>query len=280
VVFAEPTSSGAPASTPDVLVHIASINTRWATELCIRSMRATAGRPFDLVVGDCGSTDGSITMLRRFERDGWLDLEVAHGGRRHAEWLDGWLAACKARYCVFSDSDIEYLEAGWLDEMVRTAQETGAALVCEAISPEDPDYISPINGAELSLAARPTPWLMLVDTTKIELPIASFAFVPAEEGTTYDVGAKFLADLERRGLKAAEMPSGFQTRFHHYGGVSWMPTGFRSNKDQTPGDTPIGRLPASWRQARTIASQWKKEATIAAHLLRWRWRQRGPIHRH
>ena len=51
----------------------------------------TPGGPFELVVGDAGSTDGSLAMLRDFEARGWLRLEVAAGGRKHAEWLDLWL---------------------------------------------------------------------------------------------------------------------------------------------------------------------------------------------
>jgi hypothetical protein len=44
----------------EVRVHVATINTAAVTELCIRTMRHTAGYPFDLVVGDGGSTDGSL----------------------------------------------------------------------------------------------------------------------------------------------------------------------------------------------------------------------------
>ena len=83
----------------EVTVHLASLNTRAVTELCIRSLREHAGMPFELVVGDCGSTDGSLEMLRRMEAEGWLRLEVAPEGRRHPDWLDRWLAACTTDPC-------------------------------------------------------------------------------------------------------------------------------------------------------------------------------------
>jgi glycosyltransferase involved in cell wall biosynthesis len=85
------------ASNPDVRVHVPTINTAAVTELCIRTMRRRAGAPFELVVGDGGSTDGSLDVLRRFERDGWLTLEIAPGGRTHAAWLDKWFAECPTR---------------------------------------------------------------------------------------------------------------------------------------------------------------------------------------
>jgi GT2 family glycosyltransferase len=63
----------------DITVHVASWNTASATELCLRTMRRHAGHPFALVVGDGGSTDGSLAMLRDFAQRGWLELEVRAG---------------------------------------------------------------------------------------------------------------------------------------------------------------------------------------------------------
>ncbi len=106
--------------TADVQVHFASINTAGVTELCIRTMRHFAGYPFSLVVGDCGSTDGSIPMLQAFAARGWLELEIAPDGRRHPDWLDQWLASCPTRYAVFCDSDIEFRRSGWSSDFAES----------------------------------------------------------------------------------------------------------------------------------------------------------------
>ena len=53
-----------------VTAYIANLNTARVTELCIRSMREFSGDEFALVVGDCGSTDGSLRMLERFASHG------------------------------------------------------------------------------------------------------------------------------------------------------------------------------------------------------------------
>ena len=74
-----------------VTAYIANLNTARVTELCIRSMREFSGDDFALVVGDCGSTDGSLRMLERFASHGWLELQIAPNGRTHADWLDRWL---------------------------------------------------------------------------------------------------------------------------------------------------------------------------------------------
>ena len=190
----------------EVTVHVASLNTRAVTELCIRSMRHHAGMPFDLVVGDCGSTDGSLEMLRAFERDGWLRLEVAPEGRRHPEWLDRWLAACPTRFCGFSDSDVEYRRHGWLRDLLTTAERTGAALVATRIQATGGvPYTNPVTGAQAVLCARPEPWLVLIDVERVR-PVVTTSFGYTEtrrpDGTllAFDTMAAFFRDLDAAGL--------------------------------------------------------------------------------
>jgi glycosyltransferase involved in cell wall biosynthesis len=218
--------------TAEVTVHVASLNTKRVTELCIRSMRHYAGRDFALVVGDAGSTDGSLAMLRRFEARGWLELEVAPGGRKHAEWLDRWVADARTRYIGFSDSDVEYLEQGWLRDLVDTAERAGAALVCARMQWPPDTFDHPVTGAKRRLAPRPTPWLMLLDTEQVRGRVdASFAYVDVVDPDAYggkvahDVGADYFAALDAAGLTWAEMPPEWQSKFRHFGGLTWLKGG-------------------------------------------------------
>ncbi|MFM7270460.1 MAG: glycosyltransferase [Actinomycetes bacterium] len=210
-------------------VHVASLNTRRVTELCIRSLREHAGTDFHLVVGDCGSTDGSLEMLELMQADGWLHLEVAPEGRRHPEWLDQWVAACPTRYLVFSDSDVEYRKADWLVDMVATATSTGSALVCGRMQHPPAAFVHPRTGATRQLAPRPTPWLLLLDLEQVRGRVdASFGYEdvvdPAVFGgkIAYDVGAAYFRELERSGLTWAEMPADWQSHYRHYGGLTWL----------------------------------------------------------
>lgn len=233
-----------PGSGSSVSVYVASFNTAEATELCIRSARRYAGRTFSLHVGDCGSTDGSLAVLRRFETRGWLTIEVAASGRFHADWLDHWLAECTDKYAVFVDSDIEFLRPNWLRDIIDEAERIDAALVAAEMLPEVASFAAPRSGldadrAELldrwfrghetvRLAARPAPWLLLLHVEKIRAIGASFAF-RLDTGTgsdipiAMDVGGHLFREVQASGIAWALMPDSFNGAYHHYGGLSWVP---------------------------------------------------------
>ena len=212
----------------DVAVFIASCNTADATELCVRTARRLADYPFRLVVGDSGSTDGSLTVLADFEQRKWLTLETRPGSG-HTEWLDKWHAAGTRGYAVFVDSDVEFRRRGWLRELVTTATRENAALVCAEILPETPNVIEPVGRVRIRAARRPSPWLMLVDVEQTREVDVSFQWYSEQtdrvpEGVVgWDTGGRFLEELDQRGLRIAAMPRSYQRCYHHYGGMSWIP---------------------------------------------------------
>jgi glycosyltransferase involved in cell wall biosynthesis len=218
----------------DVCVYFASINTAAVTELCIRTMRSFAGFDFDLVVGDCGSTDGSLEMLQQFEGRHWLDLDVAPDGRSHPDWLDGWFASCTSRYAVFCDSDVQFLREGWLRRMVERAHAEDAALVATRIQARGGvAYQHPRTGHRRTLAERPEPWLMLIDVEKARgVVTTSFAYrdelQPDGTKIAYDTAAAFFRELQAVGLHYAEMPPEFRRWYRHYGSLSWQKSDDRS----------------------------------------------------
>ncbi len=208
---------------------VASLDTAAATELCVRTALAYAGRPFRLVVGDSGSTDGTLSRLRRFEQRGWLTLEVAPDGRRHAEWLNHWVANCASRYLVFVDSDMEFLRRGWLTDIVECARATGAAMVTSRLQDLGDLGHRTKDGSPLRWAKRPTPWLMLVDTEQLRgLDDAGFGYRQVDDPErlggriAYDTGAYTYAALEARGLTCVAMPDGWDACYHHFGGMTWI----------------------------------------------------------
>lgn len=211
-----------------VHAHVASLNTAAATELCLRSLIALAGCPVRVTVGDCGSTDGSLEMLEVLARAGHITLEVAPGGRAHAAWLDGWLAACDTRWCLFCDSDVEFLRDGWLRAMVAAGEDAGAALVATRIQARGGvPFRHPVTGAMRTLAPRPEPWLMLIDADAVRARIpTSFAYVdevqPDGTKVAFDTAAAFYRDVVAGGLTVIEMPAGFRHAYHHFGSLSWQ----------------------------------------------------------
>jgi hypothetical protein len=256
--------AGQPEAAGLVTVHVASCNTAAVTELCIRSMRHYAGHPFALVVGDSGSTDGSLPMLHRFAERGWLRLEEAPGGRKHAEWLDRWVERCSTRFALFCDSDVEFLGDGWLADLVRTAGAEGPALVCARVQWPPPEFTHPTTGAIRRLAPRPTPWMLMLDLEQVRGRVdESFAYRDVVDGAAYggkvayDVGAAYFAALETAGLAWAEMGPEFQRKFRHFGGLTWLRAG------------------ASRAAPKVRVRQAAKIGLVHAHLLRARARHWG-----
>ncbi len=249
------------SDTDAVTIHVASWNTRAVTELCVRSMRRTAGYEFNLTVGDGGSTDGSVMLLENLAARGWLKLECVEGGRTHAEWLDHWYNSCQTRYLIFSDSDVLYRRKGWLREMVERAASSNAAMVATRVQARNGvAYVHPVTGAKRTLAARPEPWLVLIDLHQTRgVVTTSFAYEDGgdpgdgSDQIAYDVSAAFFRDFETAGLRAEEMGPGFASAYHHFGGMTWL-----SGKDSR----------ISWaRRAKQIAKKLYSTAALLRERL-------------
>ena len=209
-----------------VTIALASINTLAATKLTISALtRYTSPQACKITVGDCGSTDGSLTYLARSLKTGLIsNLEVAASGRRHAAWIDHWITTCDTEYLVVIDSDCEIRAEGWLDDMMR--RKGGAALVaCEHI-PEQPDYVDARTGVRRHLLARPGVHLMLMDVKAARLAAVSFeerfavdAGLGLEVG--WDVGGAFMAALNEGDEGCVFMDDGFRKKYRHWTGTSW-----------------------------------------------------------
>jgi hypothetical protein len=223
----QPSRTPADSDRGETLVHVyvASFNTASATELCIRSLRQTVGVPFRLTVGDGDSGDGSLDMLRRFAQRGWLELDVAVGGRRHAEWLDRWVTDCREKYAVFVDSDVVLRKKGWLDALLDQAQKNDAAFVTAGmLHPVNPKVDK--QGRPLRWMPRPTPWMLLVNVERARAANAKFGFRALDDAESgrrimYDTGAAFLEAMNGREERWVVMPDEWSNSFHHFGGLSW-----------------------------------------------------------
>jgi hypothetical protein len=93
-------------------------------------------------------------------------------------------------------------------------------------------FVHPVTGAERRLAPRPTPWLQMLDVAQVRGVVeASFRYRDVDDPeafggkVAYDVGAAYFAALEAAGLPWAEMPSEWQPKFRHFGGLTWLKSG-------------------------------------------------------
>ncbi|MHB8328240.1 MAG: glycosyltransferase [Acidimicrobiales bacterium] len=248
-------------------IHVASAQTNPVTELCIRTIHRFAGYPFQLHIGDVGSGDGSVEMLRELSNRGWITLEISLGWRQHAEWLDQWLANCDVRFAVFVDSDVAFLKEGWLRELVDAAVSNDAVLVCAEFSNEEANYRHPTTGQAMRLARRPSAHLMLLDVPRVKDVGVSFAPVIEQDPSlpegirSFDVGGRFYEETLHRGLLSSSMPASYLTSFKHFGGLSWRSRGLWP--DLWPG----------WEQAKALTT-----IRLARHWYRARWRHPSPYY--
>ena len=217
---------GVTTSEP-ITIYVASFNTRDWTELCIRSLHQSADAPFRLVVGDSGSSDGSLETLTGMARHGWLELHHAREQRHHADWLDEWIATSPTSLALFCDSDVEFRRRRWLSGMVSRLLRTQAAMTCAEMIRECQDFVEPVGGKTVRLMPRPSPWLLLVDVERVRSLRCSFAFraEPTDEVPeglrAYDTGAYLYSHSVASGLRCEAMGRAFRRTYRHYGGASW-----------------------------------------------------------
>src|SRR3954471_18738938 len=112
-----------------VTVAIASINTNHFTELAIRTAVRRAGRDVSVIVGDGGSTDGTLKMLNRLSPRLVDKVELQPDGKSHAEWLDHWVATVEEEFVVFVESDVVLLRDGWLVRLLEQQERDNATIV-------------------------------------------------------------------------------------------------------------------------------------------------------
>jgi hypothetical protein len=116
------------AETRDVtamtIVYIPELSTYWeqgleVLQVCLNSLRKSAGRPFDLMVFDNGSCREVKSYLAGLLRAGDLQyLFQADENVGKAAAMNMLFAAAPGRYLAYTDSDVLFLP-GWLEESIR-----------------------------------------------------------------------------------------------------------------------------------------------------------------
>ncbi len=97
-------------------------------ELALGSIGAQRdGRPFEIIAIDDGSTDGSLRLLRRLEREGFLRL-LDNQGRGAAAAINAGVREASHPIICQVDQDV-ILQCGWLAELLKALDdpEVGAA---------------------------------------------------------------------------------------------------------------------------------------------------------
>ena len=123
-----PVPSLGPA--PSVSIVVLNRNGKEHLERLLTGLvRATDYAPFELVLIDNASTDGSVELLRRSQ---WPFPCVVIPNDRNVSFSDGCnqgADAASGELLLFMNNDVEPFESGWLTELVACRHTTGAAAV-------------------------------------------------------------------------------------------------------------------------------------------------------
>lgn len=216
---------------PEVTVFIANYNTRNALKVTIESLiQYTAYKNYKLIVGDSGSTDGSLEYLA--EASARLNFKVIQKEKRihHPEWLNILFETIDTPYWCSVDSDMQFFGADWLADLVAFMEYHPATYLLSA-EPKLPhfDVIEPVEGSIIDLAEAPSTWLFMVRTNLRNHIEGDFQFVSKDPDPRtkniqcYDTGSMILQQMRDKKLQYAVMPAWYRCKYHHFGGLTWKP---------------------------------------------------------
>lgn len=218
----------APASSPPVTLLVVSYNTRYATELALRSLQRHTRYPnYEIWVVENGSTDGSLEALRPLRDELGFRLIESPDPKLHAHWLDYAMTHVGTPYWFAVDSDLLFLGRDWLADMVATFEADPHLYLVGGEAVPGGVGVEPVGGKTVESGEHVSTWLFGVRASLRERVTSSFAFhkagVNPETGLerVYDSGGKILADMRDRGLRYGYMPRPFRLKYHHYGSLSW-----------------------------------------------------------
>jgi glycosyltransferase involved in cell wall biosynthesis len=107
----------------DVTIIVVNYNTKKFIELCIKSIYKNTTPPFNLIIADNGSTDGSVEFMKPLAQSGKIHLVSRRTGQsasEHGKAIDHILydsGLIKTQLICTIDSDAYAAKSGWNDEL-------------------------------------------------------------------------------------------------------------------------------------------------------------------
>ncbi len=130
-------------------IVIAHYQTEPLVRLCLRAVRRFTDHPFETIVVDNGSADGSLDYLRSV---GWVRLiergasAEANGVVAHAAAMDLGTTEARGRWLVSLHTDTIVHRPGWLGELLaRLSAQVGAACLGSGKLDDDPAWYAAIK---------------------------------------------------------------------------------------------------------------------------------------
>ncbi len=222
-----PTIRPGSAATPEVSICIPHYQVGPLMQLCLRAIRRyTDGPPYEVIVVDNGSADGSLDWLRSIP---WIRL-VERGSATPSNWvyamntaLDVGLGLARGRYYCIMHSDVVVKHEGWLSQLVDAIAADPTVAAAGSGKLEDRSRLGQ-RVKDLTDTKRLRRWLrrrVLGDATARELPrepcprdycavyrtdvLRSLGLSFVARGG-YSAGETVYFDLKAAGYRAAMLP--------------------------------------------------------------------------
>lgn len=126
-------------SAEEIDIVLLTMNQLGFTRKCIQSLYGKTSYPFRLIIVDNASSDGTVSFLKRLEKR--KRNVVLHLNKKRdsgfGEGINTGLQYCKSDFVLLLNNDIEAIEEGWLENMVRImALDNRVAIVgCKLLYP-------------------------------------------------------------------------------------------------------------------------------------------------
>ena len=170
-----------------------SYNTRDFVKLLCRSVKRFTTWPYELIVVDCNSTDGTREWLA--EQKG-IRLHALPENIKHGPGLDVALSLAQYQYCLVLDSDSHLQRQGWENDLVGLYHADDNTRLVAAKGTADPD----------SPSAKPIHACFMFFETRVFRDLG-MSFI-ARDG--HDVGRKIFYDLRDREFKTLRIDAGYE----------------------------------------------------------------------
>lgn len=183
---------------PKLSIATVSYNCRDFVELLVKSVKRFTSWPYELIVIDNNSTDGTAEFLegRGDVRAVLLPHNVGHG-----QGLNFAFQGMHGKYGVFFDADVHVMRAGWEDDLLTLYRADELNRLVAAAGTPDPD---------VPMAKPIHPFFMFFE-------VAQFANLEPDfrADSRHDVARKVFYDLRDAGYKTVRVEAGAK----HYPGA-------------------------------------------------------------
>lgn len=221
---------------PDVTILCATCDGGDAVRLTLSSLRQFTPEPYQLLVADNGSTDGTREYLAALD---WLELfnrDPRRSASSHGATLDWLVRRVKTRYFLTLDSDVVFLRRGWLSDLRETLERRGVATVgefepgVEAYRPRLAPHVMLIDSDRFrALRCSFRACVMIGDRAEIcrwrrRRPSENLSYEELRTyrtGAFYSTGARFFERMVESGLPWAATPLRIRRMYRHLGHMSW-----------------------------------------------------------